>query len=124
MKSKKKVLVVDSSSCRGERLSSTLKDLGYTVIDVCDKQNALHVLNRSNVDMLFTHNEPTPERTFSFLNEIRNLKGHIHTPIVVLTSHISRLSDTRGFTRVSAFLTTPIELSELKKVLGIQVASA
>jgi two-component system chemotaxis sensor kinase CheA len=83
---RRRILVVDDSPLTRELISALLEAVGYDIVDAADGAEALHLLSRTQVDLVVTDLEMPG---MDGLELTRQLKGHEtlnRLPVIILTT--------------------------------------
>jgi CheY-like chemotaxis protein len=103
------VLIADDDAFSRKIVASKLAALSADVLEAADGLEALHLLNRSRVDVLILDLEMPKLNGYDLLGCIRGMDQHKHLPVVVLTAKEDRGSLERALIAgATSFLLKPL----------------
>jgi two-component system chemotaxis response regulator CheY len=82
----KTILIVDDSLSLRQLVSMTLKRAGYEVVEACDGKDALAKLGAAKFDLIISDVNMPNMDGLTFLKEIKLIKEHRFTPVIMLTT--------------------------------------
>ncbi len=107
----KTVLVVDDSKSVRAVIGTTLQVAGYNVLQACDGQEGLDVLNGDeHVDLIITDLNMPNIDGITFIQEVKKLSDYASTPICMLTteSEQSKLKEGKSVS-TDAWINKPVQ---------------
>ena len=90
-----RVLIVEDDNSIREMVALALQDAGYDVRDARDGELAFELLKGAPADLLLVDLRMPLMDGFEFLQELRNLKGRTHQPVIALSGLASRADHQR-----------------------------
>jgi two-component system chemotaxis response regulator CheY len=114
MKGGRRILLVDDSAPARRRLAETLSANGFDVSEASEGIEGLYRARATSFDMVITDIHMPAMNGLAFLRELRKLNTYDGTPVIVLTSDISkdRIQEVRQ-AGGSAWLEKPPNLSTI-----------
>ena len=82
----KTILIVDDSASMRQLISFTLKDAGFDVLSAVNGTDALTRLGSRRVEMVVTDLNMPEMDGITFIRQLRGMKEHRFTPIIMLTT--------------------------------------
>jgi two-component system chemotaxis response regulator CheY len=83
---KKLVLTVDDSKTIREMVSFTLKNADFDVVEACDGEEGLKILENKTPDLIISDVNMPKLDGFSFVKALRCLPKFKHVPVLMLTT--------------------------------------
>ena len=114
----KRIMTVDDSATMRTMLNLTLTHAGYEVIEACDGDEALALLEAGSVDLLVTDLNMPNMDGITLAGAVRKIPGSRFMPIIMLSSESE--GDNKADARsagVSAWLTKPFKGPQLVGVV-------
>lgn len=85
-----RILVVDDSASTREGVCSTLRQAGYDTAEACEGSEALWRARTQAFDAVLTDIHMPTMDGLEFISKLRQLRGYGKTPVLVLTSDVTR----------------------------------
>lgn len=119
----KTILIVDDSRTVRESLKFFLTEGGYKVLEGCDGQDALKVIEGKSCDLVITDVNMPNMDGLTLLAELRKMKDFKFTPILVLTTESQQsIMDKGKELGATGWIVKPFDndkvLAVIKKVIG------
>lgn len=119
----KTILIVDDSRTVRESLKFFLTEGGYQVIEGCDGQDALKVIEGKSCDLVITDVNMPNMDGLTLLAELRKMKEYKFTPILVLTTESQQnIMDKGKELGATGWIVKPFDndkvMAVIKKVIG------
>jgi two-component system, chemotaxis family, chemotaxis protein CheY len=119
----KTILIVDDSRTVRESLKFFLTEGGYQVIEGCDGQDALKVIEGKSCDLVITDVNMPNMDGLTLLAELRQMKDYKFTPILVLTTESQQnIMDKGKELGATGWIVKPFDnekvMAVIKKVIG------
>lgn len=102
-----KIMVVDDDRLNRELLSKVLRQEGYQVLEACDGDIALKILQALPCDLVITDFLMPMLNGIEFVEQLRSLQPQI--PIIFITGYLSAISDKKIVDEVAEILAKPFE---------------
>ena len=102
-----KIMVVDDDRLNRELLSKVLRQEGYHVLEACDGEIALKILQALPCDLVITDFLMPMLNGIEFVEQLRSLQPQI--PIIFMTGYLSAISDKKIVDEVAEILAKPFE---------------
>jgi CheY-like chemotaxis protein len=108
----KTVLLVDDETVVVEIAKRKLEDKGYHVLTAFDGDEALEVVSQHKPDLIFLDIQMPKMNGYTFLVEMRKIKGMETIPVVVITAYgeMEGIFRRRGITE---YLFKPLKLQDM-----------
>lgn len=90
------ILIVDDSSTLRQLLNMSLRAAGYEVIEACDGEQGLGLLDGRKVHLIISDLNMPRLDGLSFVRAIKQLPLYKFTPIVMLTTELSQARKDEG----------------------------
>jgi CheY-like chemotaxis protein len=101
------IMVVDDDRLNRELLSKVLRQEGYQVLEACDGDLALKILQAFPCDLVITDFLMPILNGIEFVKQLRSLQPQI--PIIFMTGYLSAISDKKIIDEVAEILAKPFE---------------
>jgi CheY-like chemotaxis protein len=101
------IMVVDDDRLNRELLSKVLREEGYQVLEACDGDLALKILQAFPCDLVITDFLMPILNGIEFVKQLRSLQPQI--PIIFMTGYLSAISDKKIVDEVAEILAKPFE---------------
>jgi CheY-like chemotaxis protein len=101
------IMVVDDDRLNRELLSKVLRQEGYQVLEACDGDLALKILQAFPCDLVITDFLMPILNGIEFVKQLRSLQPQI--PIIFMTGYLSAISDKKIVDEVAEILAKPFE---------------
>ena len=101
------ILVVDDDRLNRELLSKVLRQEGYQVLEACDGDIALKILQALPCDLVITDFVMPMLKGIEFVEQLRSLQPQI--PIIFMTGYLAAISDKKIGDEVAEILAKPFE---------------
>lgn len=82
----KTVMIIDDSNSLRQVVNIALSGAGYHVIEACDGADALEKLNGKKIHLIICDVNMPNMDGISFVKELKQLKAHKFTPVIMLTT--------------------------------------
>jgi two-component system, cell cycle sensor histidine kinase and response regulator CckA len=106
------ILVVEDDRLNRELLSKVLRQEGYQVLEACDGDIALKILQPLPCDLVITDFLMPMLNGIEFVKQLRSL--HPQMPIIFMTGYLTAISDKRIVDDVAEILAKPFEPNVLR----------
>jgi CheY-like chemotaxis protein len=106
------ILVVEDDRLNRELFSKVLRQEGYQVIEACDGDIALKILQALPCDLVITDFLMPRVNGIEFVEQLRSLQPQM--PIIFITGYLSAISDKKIVDEVAEILAKPFELNVLR----------
>jgi CheY-like chemotaxis protein len=106
------ILVVEDDRLNRELLSKVLRQEGYQVVEACDGEIALKILQVLPCDLVITDFLMPMLNGIEFVEQLRSLQPQM--PIIFITGYLSAISDKKIVDEVAEILAKPFELNVLR----------
>ena len=106
------ILVVEDDRLNRELLSKMLRQEGYQVLEACDGDIALKILQVLPCDLVITDFLMPMLNGIEFVDQLRSLKPQM--PVIFITGYLSAISDKKIVDEVAEILAKPFEPSVLR----------
>jgi CheY-like chemotaxis protein len=106
------ILVVEDDRLNRELFSKVLRQEGYQVIEACDGDIALKILQALPCDLVITDFLMPMVNGIQFVEQLRSLQPQM--PIIFITGYLSAISDKKIVDEVAEILAKPFELNVLR----------
>ena len=106
------IMVVDDDRLNRELLSKVLRQEGYQVLEACDGDIALKILQALPCDLVITDFLMPMLNGIEFVEQLRSL--HPQIPIIFMTGYLAAISDKKIVDEVAEILAKPFELRVLR----------
>jgi CheY-like chemotaxis protein len=106
------ILVVEDDRLNRELFSKVLRQEGYQVIEACDGDIALKILQALPCDLVITDFLMPMVNGIQFFEQLRSLQPQM--PIIFITGYLSAISDKKIVDEVAEILAKPFELNVLR----------
>jgi len=101
------ILVVEDDRLNRALLSKVLRQEGYQVLEACDGDMALKILQAVPCDLVITDFLMPILNGIEFVKQLRSLQPQI--PIIFITGYLSAISDKKIIDEVAEILAKPFE---------------
>ena len=101
------ILVVEDDRLNRELISKVLRQEGYQVLEACDGNIALKILEVLPCDLVITDFLMPMLNGIEFVDQLRSLKPQM--PIIFITGYLSAISDKKIVDEVTEVLAKPFE---------------
>ena len=109
------ILVVEDDRLNRELLSKVLRQEGYQVLEACDGDIALKILQVLPCDLVITDFLMPMLNGIEFVDQLRSLQPQM--PIIFITGYLSAISDKKIVDEVAEILSKPFELNVLRSIV-------
>ena len=110
-------MTAGNSTTTRSTLSSILSKAGYSVIEACDGQEAMQMLNSQKIDMLVTDLNLENTSCIELIRTVRQLPGHRFMPIIMITPEDDyEMKDEGRKAGASGWITRPLCPDQLLSV--------
>ena len=106
------ILVVEDDRLNRELISKVLRQEGYQVLEACDGDIALKILQVLPCDLVITDFLMPMLNGIEFVDQLRSLKPQM--PIIFITGYLSAISDKKIVDEVGEILAKPFEPNVLR----------
>ena len=106
------ILVVEDDRLNRELLSKVLRQEGYQVLEACDGDIALKILQVLPCDLVITDFLMPMLNGIEFVDQLRSLQPQM--PVIFITGYLSAISDKKIVDEVAEILAKPFELNVLR----------
>ena len=106
------ILVVEDDRLNRELLSKVLRQEGYQVLEACDGDIALKILQVLPCDLVITDFLMPVLNGIEFVDQLRSLQPQM--PVIFITGYLSAISDKKIVDEVAEILAKPFEPSVLR----------
>jgi CheY-like chemotaxis protein len=106
------ILVVEDDRLNRELLSKVLRQEGYQVLEACDGDIALKILQVLLCDLVITDFLMPMLNGIEFVDQLRSLQPQM--PVIFITGYLSAISDKKIVDEVAEILAKPFELNVLR----------
>jgi len=106
------ILVVEDDRLNRELLSKVLRQEGYQVLEACDGDIALKILQVLPCDLVITDFLMPMLNGIEFVDQLRSLQPQM--PVIFITGYLSAISDKKIVDDVAEILAKPFEPSVLR----------
>jgi CheY-like chemotaxis protein len=106
------ILVVEDDRLNRELLSKVLRQEGYQVLEACDGDIALKILQVLPCDLVITDFLMPMLNGIEFVDQLRSLQPQM--PVILITGYLSAISDKKIVDDVAEILVKPFEPSVLR----------
>ena len=106
------ILVVEDDRLNRELLSKVLRQEGYQVLEACDGDIALKILQVLPCDLVITDFLMPMLNGIEFVKQLRSLQPQM--PIIFITGYLTAISDKKIVDEVAEILAKPFELNVLR----------
>ena len=106
------ILVVEDDRLNRELLSKVLRQEGYQVLEACDGDIALKILQVLPCDLVITDFLMPMLNGIEFVDQLRSLQPQM--PVFFITGYLSAISDKKIVDEVAEILAKPFEPSVLR----------
>jgi CheY-like chemotaxis protein len=106
------ILVVEDDRLNRELLSKVLRQEGYQVVEACDGDIALKILQVLPCDLVITDFLMPMLNGIEFVDQLRSLQPQM--PVIFITGYLSAISDKKIVDEVAEILAKPFEPSVLR----------
>ena len=106
------ILVVEDDRLNRELLSKVLRQEGYQVLEACDGDIALKILQVLPCDLVITDFLMPMLNGIEFVDQLRSLQPQM--PVIFITGYLSAISDKKIVDEVEEILAKPFELNVLR----------
>ena len=106
------ILVVEDDRLNRELLSKVLRQEGYQVLEACDGDIALKILQALPCDLVITDFLMPMLNGIEFVEQLRSLQPQL--PIIFITGYFSAISDKKIADEVAEILAKPFEPNVLR----------
>ena len=106
------ILVVEDDRLNRELLSKVLRQEGYQVLEACDGDIALKILQVLPCDLVITDFLMPMLNGIEFVDQLRSLQPQM--PVIFITGYLSAISDKKIVDEVAEILAKPFEPSVLR----------
>ncbi len=101
------IMVVEDDRLNRALLSKVLRQEGYQVLEACDGDMALKILQAVPCDLVITDFLMPILNGIEFVKQLRSLQPQI--PIIFITGYLSAISDKKIIDEVAEILAKPFE---------------
>ena len=101
------IMVVEDDRLNRALLSKVLRQEGYQVLEACDGDIALKILQTLPCDLVITDFLMPMLNGIEFVEQLRSLQPQI--PIILITGYLSAISDKKIVDEVAEILAKPFE---------------
>jgi CheY-like chemotaxis protein len=109
------ILVVEDDRLNRELLSKVLRQEGYQVLEACDGEIALKILQALPCDLVITDFVMPKLNGIKFIEQLHSLQPRM--PIIFITGYLSAISGKAILDEVAEFLAKPFELGVLRSTV-------
>ena len=106
------ILVVEDNHLNRELLSKVLRQEGYQVLEACDGDIALKILQVLPCDLVITDFLMPMLNGIEFVDQLRSLQPQM--PVIFITGYLSAISDKKIVDEVAEILAKPFEPNVLR----------
>ena len=106
------ILVVEDDRLNRELLSKVLRQEGYQVLEACDGDIALKILQVLPCDLVITDFLMPVLNGIEFVDQLRSLQPQM--PVIFITGYLSAISDKKIVDEVAEILAKPFEPNVLR----------
>ena len=106
------ILVVEDDRLNRELLSKVLRQEGYQVLEACDGDIALKILQVLPCDLVITDFLMPMLNGIEFVDQLRSLQPQM--PVIFITGYLSAISDKKIVDEVAEILAKPFEPNALR----------
>ena len=106
------ILVVEDDRLNRELLSKVLRQEGYQVLEACDGDIALKILQVLPCDIVITDFLMPMLNGIEFVDQLRSLQPQM--PVIFITGYLSAISDKKIVDEVAEILAKPFEPNVLR----------
>jgi CheY-like chemotaxis protein len=106
------IMVVEDDRLNRELLSKVLRQEGYQVLEACDGDIALKILQVLPCDLVITDFLMPMLNGIEFVDQLRSLQPQM--PVIFITGYLSAISDKKIVDDVAEILAKPFEPSVLR----------
>ena len=106
------ILVVEDDRLNRELLSKVLRQEGYQVLEACDGDIALKILQVLPCDLVITDFLMPMLNGIEFVDQLRSLQPQM--PVIFITGYFSAISDKKIVDEVAEILAKPFEPNVLR----------
>lgn len=106
------ILVVEDDRLNRELFSKVLREEGYQVLEACDGDIALKILQVLPCDLVITDFLMPMLNGIEFVDQLRSLQPQM--PVIFITGYLSAISDKKIVDEVAEILAKPFEPSVLR----------
>jgi CheY-like chemotaxis protein len=106
------ILVVEDDRLNRELFSKVLRQEGYQVLEACDGDIALKILQVLPCDLVITDFLMPMLNGIEFVDQLRSLQPQM--PVIFITGYLSAISDKKIVDEVAEILAKPFEPSVLR----------
>ena len=101
------IMVVEDDRLNRALLSKVLRQEGYQVLEACDGDMALKILQAFPCDLVITDFLMPILNGIEFVRQLRSLQPQI--PVIFITGYLSAISDKKIIDEVAEILAKPFE---------------
>jgi two-component system cell cycle response regulator DivK len=114
-----KVLIAEDNAVNRELLRELLELRGYTVLEACDGQEALRIIEQTQPELLLLDIGMPEMDGFAVIRRIRENPRSAKLPVVAVTAYAMRGDRERILTSgFDGYLSKPVNSSSLTEELG------
>ena len=114
----KQIMIVDDSVTVRQVLRLTLANAGYNLLEACDGEDALNVLEGQNIDMMITDLNMPKIDGIELIKQVRQRQDCRFLPIVMLTTESADEKKQAGKAAgASGWIVKPFKPEQLLKVV-------
>jgi CheY-like chemotaxis protein len=106
------ILVVEDDRLNRELLSKVLRQEGYQVLEACDGDIALKILQVLPCDLVITDFLMPMLNGIEFVDQLRSLQPQM--PVIFITGYLSAIADKKIVDEVAEILAKPFEPNVLR----------
>jgi CheY-like chemotaxis protein len=106
------ILVVEDDRPNRELLGKVLRQEGYQVLEACDGDIALKILQALPCDLVITDFLMPMLNGIEFVKQLRSLQPQM--PIIFITGYLTAISDKKIVDEAAEILAKPFELNVLR----------
>ena len=106
------IVVVEDDRLNRELLSKVLRQEGYQVLEACDGDIALKILQVLPCDLVITDFLMPMLNGIEFVDQLRSLQPQM--PVIFITGYLSAISDKKIVDEVAEILAKPFEPNALR----------
>jgi CheY-like chemotaxis protein len=106
------ILIVEDDRLNRELLSKVLRQEGYQVLEACDGDIALKILQVLPCDLVITDFLMPMLNGIEFVDQLRSLQPQM--PVIFITGYLSAISDKKIVDEVAEILAKPFEPNVLR----------
>jgi two-component system chemotaxis response regulator CheY len=116
---KKLVLTVDDSKTMREMLSFTLKNANFDVLEACDGEEGLRLLDYTRPDLVISDVNMPKLDGFSFVKALRRVPEFQHVPVLMLTTEQTDEKKSQGRAAgATGWIVKPFDPEKLIQVIN------